>query len=92
MASAFVSIAQAAATAPLNPAYREDEFDFYLDDLKAKALVLASGEDGPARTVAARRGVPVIETPHFCGTGTRYLQDPAKKAIDQLFERSFGAR
>ena len=38
------------------------------------------------------RGVPVIETPHFCGTGTRYLQDPAKKAIDQLFERSFGAR
>ncbi|REJ63903.1 MAG: AMP-dependent synthetase, partial [Proteobacteria bacterium] len=29
MASAFVTIAQAATTAPLNPSYREDEFVFY---------------------------------------------------------------
>ncbi len=43
MAAAFVTIAQAAVTAPLNPAYRVDEFDFYLSDLKAKALVVAAG-------------------------------------------------
>ncbi len=61
MASAFVSIACAATTAPLNPAYREAEFDFYLGDLNARALVVLAGEDGPARTVATRRGVPVIE-------------------------------
>ena len=33
MATAFVTVAQAAATAPLNPNYREDEFAFYLQDL-----------------------------------------------------------
>ena len=61
MASAFLSIACAAATAPLNPAYREAEFDFYLGDLNARALVVLAGEGGPARDVAGRRGVPVIE-------------------------------
>ncbi len=61
MATAFVSIAQAATTAPLNPAYREDEFDFYLGDLAARALIVAAGAQTPARAVAARRGIPVIE-------------------------------
>lgn len=35
-------------------------------------------------------GVPVIEQPHFCGTGTRYLSDDGRKAVHGLFERSFG--
>ena len=35
MATAFVTIAQAAVTAPLNPAYQEKEFSFYLEDLRA---------------------------------------------------------
>ena len=39
MATAFVSIASCATTAPLNPAYTKDEFDFYFVDLGAKALV-----------------------------------------------------
>ena len=43
MATAFVTVAQSAVTAPLNPAYREDEFAFYLEDLKAKALIVAAG-------------------------------------------------
>jgi acyl-CoA synthetase (AMP-forming)/AMP-acid ligase II len=60
MASAFVTIAQAAATAPLNPAYREDEFAFYLEDLKAKAIVLAEGYDGPALAAAERFGLAVL--------------------------------
>jgi len=40
MAVAFLSIAAAATCAPLNPAYRADEFEFYLSDLKAKALIV----------------------------------------------------
>ena len=43
MAAAFVTIAQSATTAPLNPAYREEEFEFYLEYLKARALVVAAG-------------------------------------------------
>ena len=60
MASAFISIAAGATTAPLNPAYRTDEFDFYLSDLNAKALVILEGMDSPALGVAAARNIPVI--------------------------------
>lgn len=60
MASAFVAIACGATTAPLNPAYRAEEFDFYLSDLNAKALVILDGMESPALTVAANRGIPVV--------------------------------
>ena len=40
MASAFVSIAAGATAAPLNPAYKRGEFDFYLSDLNVKALLV----------------------------------------------------
>ncbi|MEX5729760.1 acyl-CoA synthetase (AMP-forming)/AMP-acid ligase II [Rhodovulum iodosum] len=60
MATAFVTIAQAAVTAPLNPAYREDEYAFYLEDLKAKAIVLATGYDGPALAAAKRSGLTIL--------------------------------
>jgi len=62
MASAFVTIAQAATTAPLNPAYREDEYTFYLEDLGAKAIVLAEGYDGPALAAAQSLGLMVLRT------------------------------
>jgi acyl-CoA synthetase (AMP-forming)/AMP-acid ligase II len=60
MASAFVTIAQSATTAPLNPAYRLDEFDFYLSDLGAKAIVLPEGHEGPALEAARRHGLIVL--------------------------------
>lgn len=60
MASAFVTIAQTATTAPLNPAYRQEEYQFYLDDLKAKALVLMDGDNGPAFLAAGVLGIPVL--------------------------------
>ncbi len=60
-ATAFLAVSGAAGAAPLNPAYRADEHEFYLEDLQAKALILAAGDDGPARAVATRRGIPIIE-------------------------------
>lgn len=60
MASAFVTIAQVATTAALNPAYREEEYDFYLSDLKAKALVVMEGYDGPAVAAAREAGMAVV--------------------------------
>jgi acyl-CoA synthetase (AMP-forming)/AMP-acid ligase II len=59
-ASSFVAIACGATTAPLNAAYRAEEFDFYLSDLNAKALVILEGMDSPARAVAAQRNIPII--------------------------------
>ena len=61
MASAFVSVACAATAAPLNPAYQRNEFEFYLSDLGAKALILAAGSDSPARAAAANLGVAVLQ-------------------------------
>jgi acyl-CoA synthetase (AMP-forming)/AMP-acid ligase II len=60
MATAFVSVASAAAAAPLNPGYRHDEFDFYMSDINTKALIVEQGSTSPALTVAAERGIPVI--------------------------------
>lgn len=34
-------------------------------------------------------GRPVIESLHLTGTGTRYLKDNGRKAIEELFSRSF---
>jgi hypothetical protein len=37
------------------------------------------------------RTTPTITHPHFAGTGTRTLQPHAKKAIEELFARSFSS-
>ncbi|OZB19613.1 MAG: AMP-dependent synthetase [Rhodobacterales bacterium 34-62-10] len=60
MAVAFVSVAAVATTCPLNPAYRQDEFTFYLDDLKAKAIILSEDETGPAHAAAVAQGLAII--------------------------------
>ncbi|MFQ5737427.1 MAG: acyl--CoA ligase [Acidobacteriota bacterium] len=61
MASAFLSIAAGATAAPLNPAYKADEFEFYLSDLRAKLLVVEAGNTTAARGAAKRLGIPVAE-------------------------------
>ena len=77
MATAFLAIAAGATTAPLNPAYRGEEYDFYLSDLNAKALVVERGSNSPALAVAKKRHIPILEiewsdedpagTFRFCG-------------------------
>jgi acyl-CoA synthetase (AMP-forming)/AMP-acid ligase II len=70
MAAAFVTVAQGATTAPLNPAYRVDEFDFYLSDLGARAIIVPEGYEGPALEAASRHGLVVL----------RLAFDPAEPA------------
>ncbi len=61
MAALFVTAACGVTTAPLNPAYKADEYDFYLSDLNAKLLIVQRGVDTPARAVAAARNIPIAE-------------------------------
>jgi len=61
MAVAFLGVASAATCAPLNPTYAAAEFDFYLDDLEARAVIVPSNWDSPVREVAQKRGIRVIE-------------------------------
>jgi oxalate---CoA ligase len=61
MAVAFVAIASGATCAPLNPAYSEREFAYYLSDLSAKAVIVSSGMTSPVRKVAEDLAIPIIE-------------------------------
>ncbi|MCA8929685.1 MAG: AMP-binding protein [Alphaproteobacteria bacterium] len=81
MAAAFVAIGANATTAPLNPAYREDEFAFYLEDLNAKALVVLEGDESAAVTVADRLDVPVLRLS---------VPEDAPAGVFELFSRGVG--
>lgn len=59
MATVFVAVAAGATTAPLNPAYRAEEFRFYLEDLDAKALLVMADSDSPAIEMAQSLDIPV---------------------------------
>ncbi len=61
MASCFIAAACGVTTAPLNPAYRADEFEFYLSDLNAKALIVGHDSASPAVEVAQRLGLRLID-------------------------------
>ena len=78
MAVAFLAAACAATCAPLNPDYRTNEFEFLLADLDPRAIVLVAGSNTPAREVAQRRNIAVIElTPdHTAEAGAFSLRGP----------------
>jgi len=61
MATAFIAIAAGATAAPLNPAYRAEEFEFYMLDLTVKALVVEAGSASAAIEAAQKLGVMIIE-------------------------------
>ena len=64
MATAVLSVMTAAVAAPLNPAYRPEEFDFYFSDLGVKALIVEAGFDTAAVAVAQARGIVIVELVH----------------------------
>ncbi|MBP6224269.1 MAG: AMP-binding protein [Rhizobacter sp.] len=61
MATCFLACAAGVTSAPLNPGYRADEFEFYLSDLQARALIVARGSASPAIAVASKLGVQIID-------------------------------
>lgn len=61
MATCFMACASGVTSAPLNPAYRADEFEFYLNDLNAKALIVEQASTSPAISVAEKLGVRIID-------------------------------
>ncbi len=65
MATAFLTVSAACVAAPLNPAFREDEFRYYMEDLNIKALIVDSGSVSPAVAAAAGLGISIIDLePH----------------------------
>ncbi|MFN9173133.1 MAG: AMP-binding protein [Synechocystis sp.] len=60
MAVVFTGVTAGVVCAPLNPNYRQVEFAFYLEDLKAKALILPKESDSPALAAAQTLGIPIL--------------------------------
>jgi acyl-CoA synthetase (AMP-forming)/AMP-acid ligase II len=78
LATAFLGVAAGATAAPLNPAYRADEFEFYMSDLKAKVLIIEKDKASPAIDVANKLGVETVRlvaTPEK-GAGRFLLEFP----------------
>lgn len=60
MATSFVAVATGATAAPLNPAYRADEYEFYMSDLGAKALIVEAGSKSAAIDVARKLQITIL--------------------------------
>ncbi len=61
MASSFLSISSYMSAAPLNPLYKQEEFEFYLDDLKPKFLLVEPNSKSIAVNAAKNLNIPVFE-------------------------------
>ena len=78
MASAFVSLAAGTTTAPLNPGYRRKEYDFYLDDLGARALIVESGSESEARRQRTELGPCRVGDSHTRGRAGWAIRDRSR--------------
>ena len=76
-ALAFLGATMAGVAAPLNPAYRQNEFRFALADLPARIL-LTDGSAPPAAAAATELGIPALTlSPKFEISGTLAEYSPA---------------
>ena len=60
MAACFIAVSCGATAAPLNPAYQKPEFDFYLSDLNAGALIVEENSLSPSLESARELNIPVL--------------------------------
>jgi len=68
--SSALAASIAGTAAPLNLAYRYDEFVFYLDDTKARLLIVPPEGGDDARKAAEAAGIPVYTANMTDGTLT----------------------
>ena len=59
-ASAFLALASCSACAPLNPALRKNDFEAALGSLRAEAMLVEEGAEGPAAEAAQALGVSIL--------------------------------
>ncbi len=61
MATAFLAVASHMSAAPLNPSYKESEYEFYLEDLKPALVIVTENSENPVKKAAQRLSIPVVE-------------------------------
>ena len=60
MASTFIAIASNYTSCPLNPSFTKEEFKFYYDDLKVKAVIIEENRLIKAREAAEELNIKII--------------------------------
>ena len=61
MACTFVAIASNFTSCPLNPSFTKEEFKFYYDDLKVKAVIIEENKLLQAREAAEELNIEIID-------------------------------
>ncbi len=61
MATAFLAVSSYMSAAPLNPAYKQSEYEFYLEDLNPKLVIVEENSSNPVREAAKKLSIPVAE-------------------------------
>src|SRR5438270_1520104 len=84
----FLAAAATGTAAPLNQAYKEDEFRFYLEDTEARALIVPPG-GAPAARRALPRGVLLVEA-SLDERGIMVLDSDAPRVRSRSAERPDG--
>ena len=79
MASAFLAVASYMSAAPLNPVYKQAEYEFYLEDLRPKLVIVGEGSTNPVIAAAAKLGIEVVEA--------RVAKDALPAALPFLMNR-----
>jgi acyl-CoA synthetase (AMP-forming)/AMP-acid ligase II len=77
----FLAASIAGTAAPLNPAYRYDEFSFYLDDTSARLLIAPAEGAGEARRAATEKGIPILTAETNASGEVSFHETPAGGAV-----------
>ncbi len=83
MAVAFLAVASAATAAPLNPAYQKSEYEFYLSDIHANALLVEAGSTSPSIDVAEQLGIPILRIAPELNCPAGYFSISSNRSLDQ---------
>ena len=89
MATTFLAVASIASSAPLNPHYQAPEYEFYLSDLNAKALIVEAGDNSPVIEVARKHHILIIRLQPANEAGVFTLH--AESEVAQLSNRKIEA-
>ena len=61
MATAFLAVSSYMSAAPLNPSYKLSEYEFYLNDLKPKIVIVEKNSSNPVVEAANKLGIEICE-------------------------------
>jgi len=79
MASSFLAISSYMSAAPLNPAYKTNEYEFYLKDLSPKIVIVEPNSKNNVIEVAKKLKIPICEIK---------IQKDSPPGLFDLFEKS----